>query len=119
MKKKLKKKEKPTEEIDEYEGKDIEFEAQPEISMIGLWLYENGHFTKYPGLAVRWAIYQFAAVLLSIYFVIGLIVELKFFRIQFIHFGLIDDKKLNEKLACNNHLYKAAATCIVILFIHC
>ena len=87
--------------------------------MIGLWLYENSYFTRYPGLAVRWAIYQIAAAMFTIYFVIGLTVELKFFRIQFIHFGLIDDKELNEKLACNNHLYKAASTCIVILYILC
>jgi hypothetical protein len=87
--------------------------------MIGLWLYENGHFTRYPRLAVRWAIYQIAAAMFTIYFVIGLTVELKFFRVLFVHFGLIDDKELNEKLACNSHLYKAASTCIVVLYILC
>ena len=61
MKKKLKRKLEPKESKidsqDEYEGKFIEFEARQEISMIGLWLYENGYFNKYPRIAFNWAIY--------------------------------------------------------------
>ena len=61
LKKKLNRKSEPKEakkdSEDEYEGKFIEFEARQEISMIGLWLYENGYFTKYPRIAFNWAIY--------------------------------------------------------------
>ena len=85
--------------------------------MIGLWLYENGYFNKYPTIAFNWAIYQFAASFFTLYLIIGAVLQLKFVQTNFLLLGLKSDREMEREMFCEYKFFKAVTTTVIIFVV--
>ena len=91
-----------------------EFEAAEEISNIGLWLYENGHF-KNKKLLFQWSMLAAMTNFTQLCFCYYLILDSKFFETQFAeYFKPFSNPDLVKPVICNFGFYKIPLLFIVL-----